>query len=245
MAYTYPTNLYQGWDPASAQADFNATGGAGKAGYTGSTSGGNDVDSYINAAMAPILSLIQTKQKYDEANPFFFDEKLAEEAATAEYAPYYQELLTDYTSNVEKQKSRSTADLKTTLEQLNAGKEYYTGVQRRALDKAVRSTNEGYAGKGLFFSGVRGRDVAELNTEFQKGYGEQGYYTGQYAYKANQAELTNQRTAEDLATAQTQYQRDTEREQKYAIAGGVLQRKSEVRDEYEIGRKTYYENLYA
>lgn len=38
MAYSYPTNLYQGWDPASAQADFNHTGGAGKAGAAPSTS---------------------------------------------------------------------------------------------------------------------------------------------------------------------------------------------------------------
>jgi hypothetical protein len=38
------------------------------------------------------------------------------------------------------------------------------------------------------------------------------------------------------------YNRDIEREKKYAIESGVLQRESEVREEYEAGRTKYYDN---
>lgn len=175
---------------------------------------------------------------YDEVNPFFFDEKLAKQAATKEYAPYYDEKLADYVSIIERNIGRSTEDRARTLEFLQGGKDYYLGRERRMLDRAIRSTNEGYAGRGLFFSGQRERDVRELKEEYEKGIGE---YERQYEYKTEDVGLTHQRLKEDEEMRRKRYQRDIEREKEYAIESGVLQRKREAREEYELGRQKYYE----
>ena len=178
-------------------------------------------------------------KKYEEVNPFFFDEQLARDASTAQYAPYYDRLLSDYVAEVERNKSRSQEDLQRTLDYLSASKEHFLGAERRALDKAERQANEGYAGAGMFFSGVRQRDIRELKEGSEARLGE--YETG-YQYGTSGAKLTAQRTEEDLATGQAYAERDIGEEKKYAIESGVMQRKGETKDEYEIGKKTYYDD---
>ena len=189
-----------------------------------------------------------TKLKpYEQVNPFFFDEALAREASTAEYSPYYDELLSDYTSEVQRTSSRSNEDMKTTLEQLAASKDYYVGRERRLLDKATRNTNEGYAGNNLFFSGARERDVKELSTEYMAGVGTEeqpGQYLKEYQQNVTGTKLANTRTQEDLTTKQSNFTRDITREKQYGIEQGVLARKGEVRDEYEQSRKNYYNQYY-
>ena len=230
---------YPGWNRIAAEADWNAVG---KSKYGGmDSSGGDSVDSILSSSIQAITGKLQAVKPYEEVDPFAFDAKLAEESVTAEYSPYYAELLSDYTTNIEKQKSRSSEDLDKTLAQLNASKEYYTGVQRRALDKSIRNTNEGYAGKGLFFSGVRGRDVDELKNEFAKGYGPEGYYTKNYANQAQTAITSNERFQKDRDLALSQYTRDTEREKTYAIAAGVQQRKQTALEDWNLKRQQYYD----
>lgn len=205
-------------------------------------SSSDNASSILQNSINSITSMIKKVTPYEQNNPFFFDEQLARKASEAEYSPYYKELLQDYTSNVERKKSRSIEDLKTTIDQLNAGKEYYTGVQRRALDAAERSTNEGYAGRGLFMSGVRGRDIKELQTNNDA---QVGNYLNNYNYNVNQSKTADTRTKEDLTTQLSQYTRDTEREKKFAIESGVLTRKGEALDEYNIKKQNYYNNAYG
>ena|SRR3990167_4427380 len=229
----YGTEAYTGWGETEAAADAKSKG------LSGGGGGGGTVDSILNSAISSLSQYFPKKvTPYDQVNPFFFDEALAKEASTAEYAPYYQELLTDYTSTVEKNKSRSQQDLQSTLEQLNAGKEYYMGNERRLLDRAVKSTNEGFAGRGLYMSGARGKDLADLQTQYSA---DTGNYLSQYNYNTSQAKLGTERKAEDLTTAQSNYSRDIDREKQLAITSGVLTRKGEARDEYEISRRKYME----
>jgi len=209
--------------------------GGGSSTNTTSSSGSSAQD-IVNSAVSAFTSLVKKVPSYESVNPFAFDEELAKANATSEYSPYYSRLLSDYTQNVERTKSRSAEDLKTTLDQLSAGKEYYTGVQRRALDTATRSTNEGYAGNGLFFSGVRERDIKELQTESGARVGD---YMDTYKYNTGQAELGNTRTIENQDTALSQYSRDNTEAQKAAIAENVLQRKNEALTEYGIKSKNY------
>ena len=227
---TYPANQYIGWGPVEAQADWDAKGGG--------DSGGDNVETYIQNAINPIISMLQASKDYELSNPFFFDEVLAKEASTAEYSPYYAELLSDYVADVEKTKSRSEADLQTTLEQLSAGREYYLGTERRMLDKALRSTNEGYAGRGLFFSGAREKDRREYTEDYEKDIGE---YDRKYEAGVTKAKLGEARSLTDIMSLQGRYTRDLGREKDEAIEGGVLQRKRETREEYEISRDKYYE----
>jgi hypothetical protein len=197
-------------------------------------------DQIIQNAIDSTTSLIsEPPQPYDEANPFFFDEQLARQAAEAEYSPYYKEKLTDYMSQVEKTKSRSQEDLSKVLEFLSGGKEYFLGKERRLLDQALKQTNEGYAGRNLYFSGARGKDLQEQQTESQATVGE---YTRGYGNQVQEAQTGTQRTLEDVSTAASQYQRDIGRQETTAIEGGVLQRKGEAMEEYEAARKKYYSN---
>lgn len=232
----YGTEAYTGWDQNGANADFQAKGG--QAGSQ-TSSGGGSADDLVNKYKEYFTGLISQIKPYDEVNPFAFDEQLAKQASTAEYSPYYNEMLTDYTSQVERTKSRSQEDLTKTLEQLQAGKEYYMGTERRVLDRALDSTNKGYAGQNLFFSGAREKDIGQLKTDYAAQTGE---YTRQYGTNVAQAQQTAQRTTEDVNTAQSQYGRDTERSKQYAIESGVLQRKTEAVNQYEMGRKKYYES---
>jgi len=220
------------WDDNYYAAMYGNGGGGG--------GGGMDINSILNNAMQPYIDMVKKQAEWETANPFSFDENLARESSTKEYAPYYEEQLTDYVSGIEKQKSRSSEDLTKTLDYLNAGKESYLGEQRRILDKAIRNTNEGYAGRGLYMSGVRGRDLRELETENKSTIAD---YMRGYNYQTSNAQLSDVRKQEDLDLAKRMYGRDIEREKKYAVESGILQRKSEAKEEYEQARSKYYNDL--
>lgn len=207
-----------------------------------SSSGGSSADDYLSSSISSITSLIQKLKPYDQANPFAFDEVLAREASTAEYAPYYKELLSDYTSDVERTKSRSGEDLASTLKQLQAGQEYYSGQQRRSIDQAIKSSNEGFAGRGLYMSGARGKEAGRLENEYQLAYGPEGYQTGQYLASQAKAKTGSERTIADANTLASRYTRDNARDLEYGIESGVQQRKGEYIQQYETGRKNYYQN---
>jgi len=179
---------------------------------------------------------------YSQVNPFSFDEELARQAATAEYDPYYQQQITDYTSQVERTKARSAEDLQSTLSFLTAGKDSYVGNERRLLDLSIKSTNNGYAGNGLFFSGARKRDIGTLQENTSQNIND---YMRGYNYNTAQAEKSNIRTGQDVTTAQNIFNRDIAQSEKAAIEGGVLQRRQEALDEYNIGAQTYYQNAYG
>jgi len=235
----YGTERYTGWSEPEAGYDAAALG------ITGGGGGGGTVDSILNSAISAFTALFPKKlEDYEKVNPFFFDEQLAKEASTAEYAPYYNEILSDYIADVERTKSRSAEDLEVILDQLSAGKEYYTGRERRVLDKALRMVNEGYAGKGLFFSGARERDARELQQEYDLAYGPEGYETGRYQYQTGRAQTAYERGIEDIGIERERKERDVGREKEYAIETGVLQRKRETREEYELGRQKYYEQAF-
>lgn len=234
----YGTPAYTGWGETEAMYDARNKGLSGG----GGSSGGGSVQDQYNSILDPIISAITGNIKqikpYDQVNPFSFDEQLARQASTAEYSPYYDQMLTDYTSAVERNKSRSQEDLQNTLTQLAAGKEYYMGTERRLLDRTLDNVNKGYAGQGLFFSGARQKDISQLNTE----YGAQtDEYNRQYGQNVQQAQTAAQRTGQDLSTASSMYSRDVGQAKQSAIEQGVLQRKSEAIQQYDVGMQKYYQ----
>lgn len=205
----------------------------------GSASGGGGVNDILSSAISSLMGFMPKAVKpYDSVHPFSFDEALAKEAATKEYSPYYDEKLADYVSTVQRNLTRSQEDKQSTIENLNAGKEYYMGTQKKLLDRAMNNTNEGYAGNGLFFSGAREDDINQLTEDFNDTTGE---YLREFKYGVGQAEKTQKRLSEDLSTEKSQYTRDIGREKELAITQGVLQRKSEAVQEYEMGRQKYYD----
>lgn len=228
---------YAGWSDAEADANFAATGGAGK--YTGGSGGGGgggvtSVDDYI-AAITDLLP--KPKTPYSEINPFEFDEAAAKELATAEFSPYYDELLSDYMTDVETTKSRIGEDKQTFLSELNAQKDSFLEKSGTQLDRAIRGIREGYSGKGLYFSGERQRTEAETEADNQRNIQD---YMRSYDSQASDLQTTAQRNLEDITNQVDRYQRDLGREKDTAITKQVQQLRGEALDEYQLGMSKYY-----
>ena len=234
---------YQGWGDAEANADFNATGGSGK----GGSSSGSGADPYFATSSVNIDDYIQAIQdtlpapaeEYLKANPFYFDEQAARDVSTAEFAPYYDELLQDYLGDVKLTSEKNKGDATRILADLDKQKELFLQSNAQEFDKTIRGIKEGYSGKGLYFSGTNMRDQTEAgaaNTNKLEGY------LNTYGNKVGQtnAELGYQNT--QLQTGAAQKERDLGRDKTAAIYGGMNTQKNEAIDEYLYGMKTYYKN---
>lgn len=159
--------------------------------------------------------------KYISENPFVFDEELAKRSATAEYQPYYTELLDDYIQDVNKQRQTVQGEQKL-LGQL---KQLDTGARSRAYQYALENANEGYAGKGLFSSGMRARDIGKQEIEYKAGAKEA---EGRYGAQEQRLEST----LEGYQTDEERKIRDVGREQQVAVTGGIEQRRGEALKPY-------------
>jgi len=199
---------YQGWPDTEAIANFKATGGEGK--KTGVATDGNGADAWADQLVGSQEAYWNKQssfvEKYLKDNPFAFDEVLAKESAKTEFEPYYDELLEDYLEDVgiaretiQKEEGLLTA-LKTTPEGL-------AGEATRKYERAIAQAEEGFAGRGMFFSGTRKTKLGQA--EVERGYG-----------------------LKSAATEVTRQSRDIGREKETAIAGGVEQRRGEVTKGY-------------
>ncbi len=230
---------YQGWGDAAAEADFKATGGSGKGGPSGGTGGGGQTDpakiaqdfadSLMKAQAETIKRQTQFLDQYTASNPFVFDEALAKQSATAEYQPYYTELLNDYVKSVDlnKETTRGASSLLTTLQKMDSG------ARTNAYDRAVRQAQEGFAGQGMFFSGIKDRAIGEKTVDYQ---GDQNRSN----VVAAEQQAGYGRTLQGYDVAQANKTRDVGREQQYAIEGGILQRQKEQTGAYNTNLTQAY-----
>lgn len=220
---------YAGWSDKEADADFAATGGAGKGGPSsgGGGSSAPTAEEYADALLKAQEEQIKREtdflQQYTKDNPFIFDEELARKSATAEYEPYYTELLQDYVSdlNVQRETTRGEANLLTTLRKLDSS------ARSRNRDLAVDRAREGFAGQGMFFSGIRQRGEGLANVDYVEG---QRGATARY----DTQEAGYQRQLGQYDVSQERKTRDVGREQQYAVEGGILQREKEAKTQYYV-----------
>lgn len=192
-------------------------------------SGGSKSDSIASTKVNEIMSAItpaikeQTDylSKYVKKNPFVFDETLATASAKAEYEPYYTELLQDYIKGVDL--SKQTVQTERKLQQ--ELQTYETGKRSREYTQAVAKAEEGFAGSGMFFSGIKNRALGEKEVEQQAGneYLKAGYTAKEEGFQNVEARL---------GLAQEQKQRDLQREQEAAVQSGILTRKEEAAKPY-------------
>lgn len=151
---------------------------------------------------------------YAKNSPFAFDEVLAKQSAQAEYSPYYTELLDDYIKNIGVNRDTLQSESKL-LDALRTTSQGTAGENTRAYTRAVARAEEGFAGQGMFFSGIKKRTLGEGEVEREYGIGQ-------------------------TATETLNKQRDVGREQTAAIEGGVLQRQSEAIKQYNLGMQQNY-----
>jgi glycyl-tRNA synthetase (class II) len=191
----------------------------------GSSSSESFATSLVDSSKKQIEEQTSYVEKYLKKNPFAFDEALAKESATAEYQPYYSELLSDYLKGVELQKGSIASEKKLQTEL----QKYQEGTTSREYAKAVSKAEEGFAGSGLFFSGIKERATGELGVENQATKETQAAQN-----EATNYGLTNREQTLDLGAEQKK--RDIVRQQEEAIQEGILTRQSEA-------EKAYYEPL--
>lgn len=160
-------------------------------------------------------------ESYLKKNPFAFDENLARESSTAQYDPYYSEILNDYLSDIETKRS-TVQDQKKLAQEMYR---YDVGAKSRDYANAVAKTEEGFAGSGLYFSGAKERALGQQEVE-NKDMTEQDKL--QYDY--GQTQYGRQETA--LDTDAQRKGRDVERDKTAAIESGILQRQGEAQKAY-------------
>ena len=236
----YGTEAYTGWGETEARYDarehpekLNT--------YKEPSQNVQSAQDYANAFIEVQQKQIQEETKwvdqYVKDNPFVFDEALAKKAATAEYEPYYSELLKDYLADINQK--RSTVQDETKL--LRQLRQLDVGEKTRAYKYAIENAEKGHAGRGLFSSGMRARDVGKREIEYKTGMEEA---TGRY----EAGEVGLEREAEGLGRSEFQKRRDVfggeealggiaglgDRGGAYqtSVESGILQRKGEAEKGY-------------
>jgi hypothetical protein len=253
----YGTESYTGWGEAEASADAQAKGisadsssSSSSFDYSVPTFDPNsipvsqptltplniNIEDYINAIRD---TLPAPPEEYLKANPFYFDEQAARDVSTAEFSPYYDELLSDYLGEIKLTSEKNRGDVNRILADLDKQKEVFMRDNAQNFEKMIRGIKEGYSGKGLYFSGNNVRDQKETeaqNTNVLEGY------LNTYGSKTGQARAEDEYSQTQLSTQAQQRARDLTRDKTASIYGGVNTQKNEAIDEYLYGMQTYYKN---
>ena len=215
-------------------------GGAGGGGFdfsgagTGMVDSGSFVDSIVSSIVDPVSRALDKwrarLEEFDKNNPFAFDEAQARASAEERLNPYYDATLNEFMTGIRRSSTRSLEDMTRTVGELNADATKLSERERLATQEAIRSSEEGFAGSGLFFSGKRAREtglkeVGGLQTQedIQTSLGRNLVSTGR----------TNLRTQEDLALQEARQKRLLEAERTTSLETDIAQRKRET--EYQRG----------
>lgn len=190
-------------------------------------------DQYTKATQAEIDREKKFVEEQLGSNPFAFDEQLAKESATAEYQPYYSELLQDYLGGVDLKRA-------TVQDERQLAQDLYkldTSARSRAYDRAVGQAEQGFAGQGLFYSGIKerttGQQQVEYKSETEKAADQYG--TGQAGYN---------RQLEGYGMEEAQQRRNIGREQETAVQSGILQRREEALKPYLSNIEQVYQRQF-
>lgn len=234
---------YAGWSDPAAGYDFQSTGGSGKrtsGGSTSSSSGSTSIPTaedtakaVMDAAAQEIKAETSFLDQYTKDNPFVFDEQAAKVSATAEYAPYYQTLLNDYLQGVDlkKQNIQDERQLLTDLNKLD------TQQATQNYQVATQKAEEGYAGQGMFFSGLRERATGLLGAEQNLNTQRQGL---QFGGQMNNLGLQEKGINLESGIQQRQYGE----QQQEAIQSGILQRQKEAQLPYYYTMQSAYQRRF-
>lgn len=249
----YGTEAATGWDAEGAAQNFQRVPEGG--GYSSSNfsiptfdpstiaitqptieRGVINIDDYINAIRD---TLPEPPEEYMKRNPFWFDEQAATELATAEYSPYYEELLQDYLGDIKATSDKYQGDAVRTLADLDKQKEVFLKDNTQDFDKLIRGIKEGYSAKSLYFSGNNNRDQVESQKENANKL--EGYL-GTYGSKVGQTQADLNFQQQQAQTLAERKARDLARERDTAIAGQVNQLEDEAIDEWIYAMELYYTN---
>ncbi len=195
----------------------------------GGTSGGDPIENLLQAIVDPVSKALQDWNsrltEFDKNNPFSFDEAQAKASSAERLNPYYDATLNEFMTGIRRSSTRSVEDMTRTIGELNVDASKLSEKERLNTQEAIRSSEEGYAGAGLFFSGKRER--ATGLEEVQGAQTQEGIQTELGRNLATQSRL-NTRTQEDLALQQARTKRLTEAERTTALETDIAKQKKEA-----------------
>jgi hypothetical protein len=166
------------------------------------------------------------------------EEQTAQEAATAEYSPYYQEKLQDYLNQVNTARERALEDKTKNLGALGKERESYLMTEERAWQPQWQKSLGNWVSRGLERSSYMPYQMSQLEEERKQRLND---YERKYGETTGNIEQTYGRSMTDWATQEALQRRENQRALEEAIASGVLQRKTEAQEAYDKAREKYYE----
>src|SRR3990167_906793 len=221
-------------NPAPRQPSGGSGGGGGGGGAQPQSSTGlvpgvaEDVDRFLQAMVNPLQAEIESWCKrldqYDKNNPFAFDEALARASSEERLNPYFDATMNEFMTGVRRSSSRSVEDMTRTIGELNVDASKLSDKERLNTQEAIRSSEEGFAGAGLFFSGRRAR--ATGMEDVQGGQVQEDIQTN-LDRGVSGVTRGNTRVQEDLALQEARTKRLTEAERTTALETEISKQKRE------------------
>lgn len=197
-------------------------------------------DEYINnildSTTKPFLDAQSRAKEFDEKNPFSFDEALARSSAEERLDPYYKAELGTYIQGVETARGRTAQDEEKIRNELGVSIERTQTDTERFLDRAVRASEEGFAGDNIFSSGERlaGTGQQRVDTQFKLDDFVQGANS-----QIQDSTLRQTRRIQDLNSGARDFQRRLTAEKETSILSDVNQQKSDRLRKRELDRQSY------
>ncbi len=174
--------------------------------------------------------------RFDEENPFLFDEALARESAEERFDPFFQAELREFLTGINRQRGRTVQDEERLRQELTTQTEQFTGRARRQLDEALKGSREGFAGAGLFFSGERLRREGQLEQAGQEGVSD---FLRKQGLRTEESGLRERRGLEDIGLRQQRGQRLQTAERETSLRGDVLGQEQEAQRLREVERQQF------
>lgn len=207
--------------------------GAAPIGYGGesqttATSEDGGITNMVSAFIDPIAEAIdkwrQKLEEFDKNNPFAFDEAQARASAQERLNPYYNAELNEFMTGIRRSRERSMEDMTRTVGELNVDASKLSERERLSTQEAIRGSEEGFAGAGLFFSGRRERATG---LEEVGGIQKQEDIQAELGRGVASSQRANLRTAEDLALQEARQKRLIESGRTTALETDISGQKKE------------------
>ena len=224
-----PVNLEQALRSGGLNLDSGGGGSRSGGSTAGSIAGGQvsaneppqlSPEETANNAIAQAFQDIQAQYlgNVNPNTPFSFDEALAKNAAIQQYAPIYAQTLAQFLQGVRVRGQRSQQDAAQLLQELGQGTDYFAGRSKQLLDLAQEQSRQGFAERGLLYSGEQGRSQGLLASQRQ---GElQNFLQGQQR-KQEGTQQQGQRILEDLLAEKATKERQLATSQQYEVSSAV------------------------
>lgn len=231
--------LSQAFDPSQYGADegrVNALlSGGGFSGGSGDPAG-DFIKSVLDDLTKPLREALDRAKQFDDKNPFAFDEELARASAEERFDPYYEAELRDFLTGINKTRSRTKEDEEALRTELDITTEQTGGKLRKNLEETIKTSEEGYAGAGLLFSGARERTTGIQETE---GTQDIENLDRQSAIQKNQSLTRESRTLEDLAGTEATGLRESGAARETALTTDVEGQRKESLQKRELERQNF------